>query len=364
MPLEIFESYCSTQELNCATVLKSTLATSSVDAGAAYWQLEFTLTSTAMEANVDPFARDVRRRAELAQSVVAFLYGQCNETMPISYWLNFPSVWGTLKTSLPWNTAREKWDLHYAGTSPAIKFITLEGVTDVNTSAGVYFAPFTSTVWAIVLASLGAIFLLEMFMVKGQGLPLHLIAYELLFWKFSSFLGQYYKTYYDPPLLLSPLGHQREQKQVSKGIIITATAWFIAGILILSNNGAFFSAESLHTFPYTTRYMNFMQLENFTLYFLLPDRKYPEFFSETVSEMVEYECVFNELAGFEIRDYILEQRLNYESELREMKQMCQLASTQCTDASSETEKKLKILNIMAENFHILISNPRTAEKMV
>ena len=219
-------------------------------------------------------------------SITGFLYG--NNGTRLEYRLPyFPYLQKARLDSIPAVSAGHKLSIHYVCETSAVKFITLQGVVDIQSSCLVYFAPFKSTVWLTCLALAFLSLAFEMLCLVRRvdmGRGLLCLMCELVQWKFASFLGQH-SSPSRPSFSFS--GHTEEiHQRYSKGIIITSTVWFITSTILISNYGAFFSAESLRSFPYRTGYKHIMDLENFTLYFLVNEQKYFEWFWRTTPENV------------------------------------------------------------------------------
>ena len=139
----------------------------------------------------------------------------------------------------------------------------------MQTSYEVYFAPFKPFVWlmlvlAACVSSVADTFLLRGFAGHATSTSIASNIYGLLFWKFCSLYGQY--TDSSRPMLAQVCPRQL----LSQGILIVSTTfWLLGNTLIINSYGAAFNAETLFPFPYVTSYKSVLELENFTLYFLL-----------------------------------------------------------------------------------------------
>ena len=266
--LDIFQSSCSTSDDSgspCSSILKDMVSIHVEDFGGRFWK--FPRSEFWLEPNVNPFRRGAKARVE--DAVGSFLYGSNRTIMSNSYdGTHFPKFELIGRHSVFPNKA-PTWgappSFFYVDRTPAIKFITLEGVYDPDSSYDVYFAPLTPSVWIALGACTCFSFLAEVFLLRGpghrNGFTLSSLVYELLYWKVASFMGQYKNS--APP----SYSHLRP----SSGIGICTLVWFIGSIFMLNSYGASFSAESLRRFAFRTTYDKLIDLENLRLYYLLND---------------------------------------------------------------------------------------------
>ena len=159
-----FESFCSSsgRKPSCANVLKQMVATHLVDSGASFWQCDSKLLLAARRTkNVDPFARDIGGQAENKESVIRFLYGNNSYTTGVKSFSPYIPRFEEARGLSCW-----EGNFHYVGETPGVKFITLSGVIDLESSYDVYFSPFTPQVWFLFLISSCASLMVVIFVVR------------------------------------------------------------------------------------------------------------------------------------------------------------------------------------------------------
>ena len=265
-----FESSCS-GESTCGSVLNSLVEQNVVDSGAPFWYWNGCDYSSS-DLNYQPFRRDTKKPGRLIGTVLRFLHGGNG-----SIWSEYhgPEVSVAKRDELErW---RAKGVYFPLAESPKLKFFTSDGVTESKTSSDVYFAPFTSQVWSALLISACITLLLEISFraagMKYESVLLCSIVYEFSFWKIASLVGQCSSM---SPTGMSKSGRNGENLNYSRPITVTSVAWIVSTFLIITNYGAYFSAESLREFSYTTKYGHIMEMirENFTMYYLLDERKF------------------------------------------------------------------------------------------
>ena len=375
LPLDRFESSCSVSQSDCGNALVRIVSENAFGLGGAHWipvEKEGHLRFPDMK--YDPFVSDLRAFAKLTDSVARFLYG---DNLTRFQWdqFRFPSF---RKARFPVHLSTDKkFSVHCVGETLAVKFMTLSGIAVVRSSYHVYFAPFRPNLWFTLLASICITLAAEVILVRlansGRSLPLFSMASDLLYWKLSSFAGQF-RSSRTPSFTLSEQDLQPERS--SKGFLFATTSWSIAITMIMNNYGAFFSAESLRSFPYTTGYKHMTDLENFTLYFLLNEQKImklpclqnlPRMRSRCVR--IDPKLVFpNECV---LADYIASQHVYYEKRLWKMKKDCGGTTTadissicQSSNAMSGLQKRFKVFRGLDVNSFPLKNDPTAIDRTI
>ena len=292
--MEIFESSCNASLSDCGNVLQNTIKRNLVDFGAHFWRCSAYDTVCA-GYSYDPFDRVLSKPGELKliDTVLHFLYGRNRTEVNVKLKNYFPTVYSIRGKSSEYT--RLQSSIHYVWETPRLKFFTLDGVVDGKSSFDVYFAPFKPQVWYLLLASAGMSFMFQIILwrvaMTGRGWPVYCVMYEVLYWKIASFIGQYSSNYLPSVGLYKSSDVHRNSE---KGFTIAATAWIFFGIVVVNNYGAFFSAESLRDFPYATKFEQIAQLENFTLFYLLPEEQFAKLPSRSIPNFIApmtFSCV-------------------------------------------------------------------------
>ena len=274
MPLDIFVSSCSIYKSDCDKILKNTVEANLIDFGAHFWfcAVCFVDAEPVDVVRYEPFGKSWTDPEKHLGSLPLFLYGE-NGTIRKQAEYYFPEI-RTRRTAFEAVALRSTCNVHSFGVTPAVKFFTLEDVSDVKLSSNVYFAPFTSAVWGLLLVSVCVTILFEGLLLRtatsGEEGWCSTV-YEAFYWKTASLMGQCSSSY--PPKLSALCPNQNHQKH-RKAITITAVVWVVSSIIIAFNYGAYFSAESIRTFQYKTRFERVVELENFTLFYLLNKQQF------------------------------------------------------------------------------------------
>ena len=196
MPVDIFESSCSAGSSDCDNVLRRMVGKNVFDFGAHFWYCVSCNTFNGIRPSVtyDPLARHIEIPGEVNDAVLHFLYGKNGTRLKYgrSY---FPSFGGTRRNSKFFKESFKEYKGKFVlvGETPAIKFVTMDGVIDVKSSYDVYLGPFTPQVWWVILASACVSFLAEVLLVqaayRGLGWPPYSEVHEAFYWKLASFVG-------------------------------------------------------------------------------------------------------------------------------------------------------------------------------
>ena len=225
---------------------------------------------------------------------------------------------------------------------------------------------FTRQVWLVLLATAGLSCLLELILLwKAARPPLSYSLQELLFGKFSSFIGQ------NEDIL--PLSLSSSRKDQTGSVLATATmTWITASTVIIYNYGAFFSADTLRMFPYMTDYWTLMELENFTLYFLVNGKDCKHIWnSKNHRRRMTNACFLNPFLFKEcdIQSYIYNEYRYYQAKAARIEaskghKKAGSHNLSDSDARSGVERRLRILQNFRKASIPLCSNSQEVEKMI
>ena len=358
MALDVVESTCSTdqqQHKHCGKALKDIVAV--FDEGAHFWiwlpsHLGYVLRP------LDPFSRDHQIESKIKDAVAAFLYGINDSFTTSAHPSLFHPYFRTEVSDAIKTRPGLKQSVQYVGTTPAIKFITLDAVSDDQSSYQVYVTPFEAFVWYALVTSVCISCIVEIFFLRGLSWSYfrHIICSKV-----SSFTGLFVNSM---PLQLSgqPPGKRLEQRS-SKGILIVTAVWSIGGTFLLGSYGAAFSAECLRAFPYRTSYEGFMDLENFTLYYLLNDNQCTKYLRpQTLNSTMGNACVEGSkyLAECEIYNYIESSMLDFHIRTLEIRR----SSADTTGLKSEVERHLRVLGSFFVHGFPLCNSVKRVEEQV
>ena len=267
------------------------------------------------------------------------------------------------------------------GETPNLKFFTLDGVVDLKTSPDVYFAPFSSNTWIALLASAGITLVFEISLraaiLDRKRSLLWCILPDSLFWKLVSFVGQYSSSC--TPRISD--GNREHQKYL-RSITVTAVAWLVSSFIIFSNYGAYFSAESLREFAYTSEYERLMDLAGFKIFYLLDEQNFELMCkncpSTDVVSMAD-RCNWYLSPGVqecELVHYSVDELYYYRAKDDEMDKECRLTRNQtakaaCQSSSDGRIETRKLLGLVERLYYMinykssfLRSNPETLEQML
>ena len=371
MPLDIFQASCGEGSItDCRNVMKRTVEANLFDFGAQFWTC---LKCAEMSGTTpyNPFGTGLRKPGNLYESVVNFLH-RTNGTR-LEFGLYFPTFReARFDYVLKISNMGFKGSFYPAGQTSAVKFVTLEGVVDVKSSPNVYFAPFTPQVWCIILVSAWVTWYFEIIFerVATKKWPSLSVVFELFYCKIASFAGQY-------PQGLMWTG-QESPKVYTQGIMIAAAVWLLSSTIIIINYGAFYSAESLRTFPFSTKYKYLMELENFTLFYLVSEERYaalwgrgtPTFY-KTMIVKCSHIRNFSTVQECEFANYITILRWYYFIKEVEMNESCQHRNRfttrddcQSVSAMHEVRKISELLRNFEQRSYFVLRNHTEVEKIL